>query len=105
MIDLKPLTAECPFYKKVKTTFITPEKYGELIERTKLIQEVFPPEYFDSSYREFCKSGICSECWNTTFGGEEDFEPSESYEVLDGENTDELETKIRKMYEAAERNK
>ena len=86
----------CPYCNKEKVTFIEDSKFADIFpRRTKLIQEVFPPQYFPTAYRELFVSGMCSLCQNDMFE-EKDFKP---VDVDIDENTNELESYISEIYE------
>ena len=73
-MNLRPMYFDCPFCNREKLTFITDEKYQEVINRTQNIQSIFPPQIFPAGYREIFISHICNSCWQNTFNpdGEED---------------------------------
>lgn len=98
MMDLERFEFSCPFCGEEKVTFITREKLDEIRRREKLIQEIFPPQFFDATYREIFVSKICSKCQIDTFGGNENDKP---FDVGVNEKTDDLESRISIMYENA----
>lgn len=98
MMDLERFEFSCPFCGEEKVTFITREKLDEIRRREKLIQEIFPPQFFDATYREIFVSKICSKCQIDTFGGNKNDKP---FDVGVNEKTDDLESRISTMYENA----
>lgn len=100
MPQLERYEFKCPFCGESKVTFITAEKLAEVKAREKLMQEIFSPACFDSTYREIFISKICSSCQSKTFGftieDEKDY-----FDVPEDAKTDELEAKISNMYENA----
>ena len=99
---LMPMIFTCPFCNKEKLTSITEDKYIEVKNKEKSIQEIFPTNIFPPSYREIFISHICNSCWEKTFnpGGEE--EGSKDCDILaDSKDSDiqQLEDDINIMYE------
>lgn len=97
MINLRRHEFKCPFCGEEKVTFITDDKLSEIMRREKLMQEIFNPEHFDATYRETFISGICSECQSKVFGNPKN--EKDYFDVGIDDNADELEEKIRKIYE------
>lgn len=101
MVKLKPLEFRCPFCGHDRVTFITEEKFNELVAREKNMQDIFNPEYFASTYREILISKLCSECQAETF-----MSPESKKNPFDADidaDTTALEARISEMYENAER--
>jgi hypothetical protein len=98
MMDLERFEFSCPFCGKEKVTFITSEKLDEIRRREKLIQEIFPPQFFDATYREIFVSKICSKCQIDIFGGNENDKP---FDASANEKTNDLESRISTMYDDA----
>ncbi len=94
----------CPFCRKTRITFADANKL-ELRKSGAHIQEIFPPEYFDATYREILISNICSNCQLSVFRDPEDEEEPELvlFDAEDGtKEVNEVENRIREMYENAE---
>jgi len=98
MIRLKRYEFTCPFCNEPRVTFITEQKENEIRAREKLIQEIFPSQFFDDSYRQIFISKICSGCQKDKFGSDSNEKP---FDVFEDEPTDELESRISEMYENA----
>ena len=100
-MNLKRIEFTCPFCSRDRVTFVTMDKLHEVQTRDKLMQEIFPPQFFDATYREIFISQICSECQGKTFGSPKS---KDGYFDVDvDENTSELEGRISEMYENASR--
>lgn len=103
-MTLKKYLIHCYFCGEYRITFADPERVAK-IENGALIQEAFPPRYFDATYREILISSICSKCQLKVFKDPEDEEEPELV-LFDAEEdtkeVDEVEDRIREMYEDAE---
>ena len=97
MPQLERYEFKCPFCGESKVTFITAEKLAEVKAREKLMQEIFSPACFDSTYREIFISKICSSCQGKTFGNPTN--ENDYFDVPEDAKTDALEAKISDMYE------
>ena len=98
----------CPSCGQEKVTFVDPARL-EARKAGLLIQQAFPPQYFDATYREIFITGFCSKCQAMIFADpDEEEEQTEAFDVDAGKNeikadTDNLEAKMKEIYEAAER--
>lgn len=95
-MNLERFEFSCPFCGEEKVTFITRKKLEEIRLREKLIQEIFPPQFFDAAYREIFVSKICSKCQINIFNGSEN---DTLFDVGVNEKTYDLESRISTMYE------
>ena len=86
---------ECPFCGKNRKTLISNEKYKLLHDRSKRIQDIFPPSTFTAVYREIFVSSLCTSCINETFGKDSD----DVFDVDVKESTRSIEHVIEKMYD------
>ena len=94
----------CCFCGKTRITFADPERLDKYANGA-LTQEAFPPRYFDAIYREVLKTNICSNCQLNVFRDPEDEEEPKLvlFDAEDGtKEVDEVENRIREMYENAE---
>ena len=103
-MTLKKYQFFCYFCGKYKITFADPERLAK-IENGALPQEAFPFRYFKLTYREILISNMCSKCQLEVFRDPEDEEEPELvlFDAEEGtKEVDEVENRIREMYENAE---
>lgn len=68
--DIIKVTKKCIYCKKDRTFELTQNEVVGVYDNSKYIQEVLAR--FNAGDREMFISGICPDCWDGMFGGEED---------------------------------
>ena len=89
------VTTVCPFCGCANDVKVNEMDYLDWLDG-KLVQDAFP--YLPASDREMLISGICSTCWNLTFGDGEDEDEDEEDEEDSFE--DEEESEMEKLMSA-----
>lgn len=73
-IDMVSITATCPICGHSNTIMVYSDDYDRW-QNGGLAQDCFP--YLSAEDREMLISGICPECWDRMFGGDEDEDEDE----------------------------
>lgn len=71
------IDTECPMCGSTKVITVPFDHYNRWAHGA-LIQNAFP--YLDDADRERIKTGICNDCWNKMFDGEEEDDDYDDYD-------------------------
>ena len=80
------VSVTCPFCGKENFLTLSAKDFNAWQEG-ELVQNAFP--YLDANERELLVSGICSECWEKTFGEDDEDDSPEWHDTCDEEEEEE----------------